>query len=136
PRTLPWVVVLAARLLFARSVPAFARLGAEFVPKHDEGSITAMLYKPVGMSMEASLQTDIAVENLLLEQFPELTRIFSRIGTSAIASDPMPPNESDVYMFYKPIAEWPKPRGRPTSNAELREHIEAALERMNPDSDI
>ena len=134
--TLPWVVVLAAVLLFASSVLVFGRLGAEFVPKLDEGSITAMLYKPVGMSMEASLQTDIAVENLLLEQFPELTRIFSRIGTSAIASDPMPPNESDVYMFYKPMAQWPKTRGRPTSKAELREHIEAALKRMNPDYDI
>ena len=39
--------------------------GAEFVPKLDEGSITAMLYKPVGMSMEESLRTDIEVENRL-----------------------------------------------------------------------
>jgi len=76
------------------------------------------------------------VENLLLREFPELTRIFSRIGTSAIASDPMPPNESDVYMFYKPVAEWPKTPGRPTNKADLREHIEAALKRMNPDYDI
>ncbi len=131
-----WVVVGAALLLFVGSVLVFGRLGAEFVPKLDEGSITAMLYKPVGMSMEASMQTDIAVENTLLEKYPELTRIFSRIGTSAIASDPMPPNESDVYIFYKPMAEWPKTPGRPTTKAELREHIEAALKEMNPDYDI
>jgi heavy metal efflux system protein len=134
--TLRWVVVLAAVLLFAGSLLVFERLGAEFVPKLDEGSITAMLYKPVGMSLEASMQTDIAVENLLLKEFPELTRIFSRIGTSAIASDPMPPNESDVYVFYKPMAEWPTTAGRPTNKAELREHIEAALKEMNPDYDI
>ena len=57
---------LAAVVLFAGSLWLFTRLGAEFVPKLDEGSITAMLYKPVGMSMEESLQTDIEVENRLL----------------------------------------------------------------------
>jgi heavy metal efflux system protein len=129
-------VVCAAVLLFAGTVVLFGRLGAEFVPKLDEGSITSMLYKPVGMSMEASMQTDIEVENMLLKSFPEITRIFSRIGTSAIASDPMPPNESDVYIFYKPMDEWPKTPGRPTNKAELREHIEAELKKMNPEYDI
>ena len=133
---LRWAVVLGSVALFALTLVVFSRLGAEFVPKLDEGSITAMLYKPVGMSLEESMQTDIAVENKLLAAFPELTRIFSRIGTSAIASDPMPPNESDVYVFYKPIADWPKGPGRPRDKAELREHIEAALKEMNPDYDI
>ncbi len=133
---LRWLVIAGAVLLFAGSLWLFNHLGAEFVPKLDEGSITSMLYKPVGMSMEESLKTDIAVENLLLKEFPELTRIFSRIGTSAIASDPMPPNESDVYIFYKPLDEWPKTAGRPRNKAELREHIEAELKKFNPDYSI
>src|SRR5438093_777442 len=111
----------------ANSVWLFSSLGAEFIPKLDEGSITAMLYKPVGMSMEESLRTDIEVENALLKDFPELTRIFSRIGTSEIASDPMPPNESDVYIFYKPMDQWPKMAGRPRNKAKLREQMEARL---------
>src|SRR5262249_16001835 len=48
---LRWVVVFCALALFAGSLWLFNRLGAEFVPKLDEGSITAMLYKPVGMSL-------------------------------------------------------------------------------------
>ena len=133
---LRWIVVVAAVVLFAGTAFLFSRLGAEFVPKLDEGSITSMLYKPVGMSMEASMQTDIEVENMLLKEFPEITRIFTRIGTSAIASDPMPPNESDVYIFYKAMRDWPKTAGRPTNKAELREQIEAVLKKMNPDYDI
>ena len=133
---LRWIVVPAAIALFVGSVLLFNHLGAEFVPKLDEGSITSMLYKPVGMSMEESMKTDIEVENLLLKEFPELTRIFTRIGTSAIASDPMPPNESDVYIFYKDLAEWPKTAGRPTTKAELRAQIEAELKKMNPDYNI
>lgn len=133
---LRWVVVIASGLLFAGSVWLFTRLGAEFVPKLDEGSITSMLYKPVGMSMEESLRTDIEVENRLLKDFPEVTRIFTRIGTSQIASDPMPPNESDVYIFYKLMKDWPKTQGRPTNKAELREHIDAVLKKINPDYNI
>ncbi len=133
---LRWLVVCVAVFLFVGSLWLFTHLGAEFVPKLDEGSITAMLYKPVGMSMEESLRTDIEVEKRLRADFPEVTRIFSRIGTSAIASDPMPPNESDVYVFYKPLAEWPKTAGRPTTKAELREQIEASLKTINPDYDL
>jgi len=133
---LRWLVVGTALALFVGSLWLFTRLGAEFVPKLDEGSITAMLYKPVGMSMEESLRTDIEVEKMLLKDFPEITRVFSRIGTSAIASDPMPPNESDVYMFYKPLKEWPKTAGRPTNKAELTEQVEAALKKINPAYDL
>ena len=133
---LRWLVVGSALALFVGSLWLFTRLGAEFVPKLDEGSITAMLYKPVGMSMEESLRTDIEVEKMLLKDFPEITRVFSRIGTSAIASDPMPPNESDVYLFYKPFADWPKSPGRPTTKAELREQVEAALKKINPAYDL
>ncbi len=131
-----WLVVGPAVALFAGSLWLFQHLGAEFVPKLDEGSITAMLYKPVGMSMEESLRTDIEVGNRLRAEFPEITRVFTRIGTSEIASDPMPPNESDVYISYKPAAEWPATPGRPTTKAELIERIAAALKQINPDYDL
>ena len=130
------LVVGVAIALFAGSLWLYTRLGAEFVPQLDEGSITAMLYKPVGMSIEESINTDIEVEKKLLAEFPEITRVFSRIGTSDIATDPMPANESDVYVFYKPIPEWPQTPGRPTTKAELREQIEAALKKINPDYDL
>ena len=128
-----WIVIAAAIALFAGSVWLFTRLGAEFVPKLDEGSITAMLYKPVGMSVEEALRTDIEVENRLLREFPEITRVFSRLGTSEIATDPMPPNESDVYIFYRPPTEWPRTTGRPSNKAELQEQIESMLKTINPD---
>jgi cobalt-zinc-cadmium resistance protein CzcA len=133
---LRWLVVTAALALLAGTVWLFGHLGAEFVPKLDEGSITAMLYKPVGMSVEESLRTDIEVENRLLQEFPEIIRVFTRIGTSEIATDPMPPNESDVYIFYKSLAEWPHTPGRPSNKAELRERIEAMLKTINPDYSI
>src|SRR5437773_10164347 len=44
----------------------------------------------------------------------------------------MPPNESDVYIFYKPVNEWPRTAGRPRTKAELNEQIGAMLKKMNP----
>src|SRR6058998_1739100 len=131
-----WLAASGAMTLLAGSLWLFTRLGAEFVPKLDEGSITSMLYKPVGMSLEEALRTDMEIEKKLLADFPEITRVFTRIGTSDIATDPMPPNESDVYIFYKPLAEWPKTAGRPQTKAELNEQIEAMLKKMNPDYNV
>ncbi len=48
----------------------------------------------------------------------------------------MPPNQSDFYIFYKPLAEWPKTPGRPKSKEELNEQIETILKKINPDYDI
>ncbi|HUS36871.1 MAG TPA: CusA/CzcA family heavy metal efflux RND transporter [Verrucomicrobiae bacterium] len=131
-----WTVLAASLALFGGSVWLYTKLGAEFVPTLDEGSITAMLYKPVGMSVEEAIRTDLEVEAKLRETFPEITRIFSRIGTSDIATDPMPVNESDLYIFYKPTDQWPRQKGRPRDKAELREHIEAALKKINPEYNL
>jgi len=48
----------------------------------------------------------------------------------------MPPNESDVYIFYKPLADWPKTPGRPQNKAELNDQIRDALKKINPDYEI
>jgi len=131
-----WLVVIAAIAIFAGSLWLFTHLGAEFVPKLDEGSITSMIYKPVEMSLDASVRTDLELEKTLLLEFPEITRIFTRIGTSDIATDPMPPNECDIYIFYKPLREWPKTNGRPRNKADLVEQIEAVVKKMNPNNKI
>jgi len=131
-----WLVVMVAIAVFAGSLWLFTHLGAEFVPKLDEGSITSMLYKPVGMSLDESVRTDLELEKTLLREFPEITRIFTRIGTSDIATDPMPPNECDVYIFYKPLDQWPKTPGRPRNKAELNSQIDATLKKLDPNYKI
>src|SRR5881275_2323415 len=129
-----WIVVMAAIAVFAGSLWLFTRLGAEFVPKLDEGSITSMLYKPVGMSLDESLRTDIEIENRLLAEFPEITHVFSRTGTNDIATDPMPSSESDVFISYKPIKEWPRTGGHPRDKAELHAQIAEVAKRLSPNS--
>src|SRR5438094_925764 len=131
-----WIVVLAAIAVFAGSLWLFTHLGAEFVPKLDEGSITEVFYKPVGISLDESVRIDIELQKTLLRDFPAITRVFTRAGTNDIATDPMPASESDVFVFYKPIAEWPKTPGRPRNKAELHTQIGAVMKRLSPNSNI
>ena len=102
-----------------RDIAMFLSLGSQFTPQLDEGSITAMVYKPVGMSLDASLAIEQATERDIRQQFPMITHTFSRIGTSEVATDPMPPNENDLYIFYEPEKDWPKGKGKPKTKDEL-----------------
>lgn len=127
-----WLTVGSGVALFVLSLVIYGRLGAEFVPKLDEGAITSMIYRRVGMSLEESLSQDLAVERLIRERFPEVTRLFSRIGTSEVATDPMAPNESDLYIFYRPLPEWPRGEGRPRTKQELAAAIEKVVNEQIP----
>jgi cobalt-zinc-cadmium resistance protein CzcA len=131
-----WIVVMAAIAVFAGSLWLFTHLGAEFVPKLDEGSITEVFYKPVGTSLEESVRIDLELEKILRHDYPEITRVFTRVGTNDIATDPMPASESDVFIFYKPIKEWPKTIGRPRNKAELHTQIGEVMKRLSPKSNI
>ena len=119
-----WAVVLLAVAFFAFCGWRFSTLGAEFVPKLDEGSIAGMIYRKVGMSLKESLHEDLVLGKMVREKFPQVTSFFSRSGTSEDATDPMPPNETDFYIFYTPVSEWPKGPGLPTNKAELCAAIE------------
>ncbi|WP_340054588.1 efflux RND transporter permease subunit, partial [Pseudomonas sp. JAI120] len=99
----PAALLVPSAVLLAVALRIFLTLGSQFTPRLDEGSITAMVYKPVGMSLDRSLEIEQQSEGEILRRFPQVTRTFSRIGTSAVATDPMPPNENDLYIFYKPL---------------------------------
>lgn len=129
----PALALGSAVALLAATIAVFLTLGAQFTPRLDEGSITAMVYKPVGMSLDRSLAIEQATERDILRRFPQVTRTFSRIGTSAVATDPMPPNENDLYIFYKPLNEWPTDPGMPHTKEELVAAIDKAETRLAPE---
>ena len=127
--------LLIAGVALALAVGAgflFSRLGAEFVPKLDEGSIATMVYKPVNMSLADSLATELKTERVITQRFPAITTTFSRIGTSEVATDPMPPNQNDLYIFYKPKDQWPKGDGQPKDKQALIKGIQDVLDKQVP----
>ncbi|MBW6524945.1 CusA/CzcA family heavy metal efflux RND transporter [Sphingomonas sp. RHCKR47] len=119
----PVWLTLAAAILLAVTFLVFRTLGSQFTPQLDEGAITAMVYRPVGMSLERSLAIEEATEREIRRQLPQVTHTFSRIGTSEVATDPMPPNENDLYIFYAPEKDWPHGDGQPRTKQALVDAI-------------
>ena len=126
------LISIVALALAAGAGVLFSRLGAEFVPKLDEGSIATMVYKPVNMSLSDSLATELKTERTIMRRFPAITTTFSRIGTSEVATDPMPPNQNDLYIFYKPKDQWPKGDGQPKDKPALIKAIQDVLDKQVP----
>jgi cobalt-zinc-cadmium resistance protein CzcA len=106
-----WLMSLIAIGIFALSMFVFSRLGAEFIPQLDEGSLAAQMIRTTSIGLGPSLEMQTAAEKLMLEKFPEVTHTFARIGTSEVATDPMGVNVGDSYILLKPPAEWRKING-------------------------
>lgn len=128
-------VILGAIGIFCLSLVTFGRLGSEFVPKLDEGSTTMMLYRETGQSLDTSLKKQLELEKYVLNEFPEIERVFSRIGTAEVATDPMPANEADFYILYKPVSEWRKIDGVVPTKNDLALKIAAGIQEKFPDTD-
>ncbi|MBI2517219.1 MAG: efflux RND transporter permease subunit [Opitutae bacterium] len=122
-----WLVMAAAVLLFAAGGWMFNRLGAEFIPQLDEGSITIQMIRGNSVGLGASLELQEQTERFLLKRFPEISHIYARLGTAEIATDPMGPNLSDTNVFFKPVPEWRKVDGRPLAKDDLIELIRQEL---------
>ena len=83
----------------------FSYLGGEFLPQLSEGSYAFHMMRPVNASLDQSLAVQLKAEEVI-KNFPEVRTVFSRIGTSEVATDPMGVNVSDTYVMLK---EKPKP---------------------------
>ncbi|KRG63173.1 cation transporter [Stenotrophomonas humi] len=120
-----WAVAGAAVLVVVCGLLA-TRLGSEFVPNLDEGDVAMHAMRIPGTSLTQSVTMQKQVE-LRLMQLPEVVKVFSKIGTPEVASDPMPPSVADTFIMMKPRKEWPDPR---KPRVQLLAELEAAVEEL------
>jgi len=102
----PAPLIIGILLALGISAVQFVYLGKTFMPVLDEGDIIVQLEKSPNITLSASTELDIQIENALLKQVPEISQIVARVGADEIGLDPMGLNESDVFMELKPRSEW------------------------------
>ena len=103
-----WWVVSAASALVILCLWLLTTLGSEFIPQLDEGDIALHALRIPGTGLEQSIKMQEILEQRLKE-FPEVDKVYAKIGTPEVATDPMPPSVADNFVILKPRSEWPDP---------------------------
>jgi Cu(I)/Ag(I) efflux system membrane protein CusA/SilA len=100
------VVVLAAAVLAASVWPAM-RLGSEFMPDLNEGTLLFMPVSLPGLSVTKAADL-VQAQDRIIRSFPEVESVFGKAGRAATATDPAPTEMTETVINLKPQSEWPK----------------------------
>lgn len=100
-----WVVGTAIALL-GITVYLFTAMGGEFVPTLDEGDFVIQPVLKTGTSLSKTIETTTQIEKILIDNFPEVDQVVTRIGAAEVPTDPMSMEESDVIITLRPKKEW------------------------------
>lgn len=119
-------VIGAAVALLAVSGLAATRLGSEFIPNLDEGDIAMHALRIPGTSLTQAVAMQSALEEKV-KTFPEVDKVFAKIGTADVATDPVPPSVADTFIIMKPRDQWPNPR---KPKAQLVAEMNAAVQQV------
>ena len=126
-------LVLICALFAALCVPfLFSRLGGEFLPQLDEGHMVIQTLRATNISLEESIRLQEKTDRII-ENFPEVQEVFTRIGTGEIATDPMGVNLADGFVMLRPRNEWPRAGQVASTKEALGERIVEALKKELPD---
>lgn len=109
----------------------FSRLGGEFLPQLNEGSLAIQFIRPVTVGLSHSVSLEERSQETIKE-FAEVRDVFSRIGTAEISTDPMGPNIADTFLMLKPYEEWPLVNGKKRTKEELIKAIIDELQSTTP----
>ncbi len=104
-----YAVILIAIALVAATYPAYKRLGSEFMPPLDEGSLLYMPTTMPGLSI-GEAERLLQVQDRILRRFPEVQLVFGKAGRAETSTDPAPLSMFETVVLLKPKNQWrPKP---------------------------
>ncbi|MDO6610742.1 CusA/CzcA family heavy metal efflux RND transporter [Shewanella sp. 1_MG-2023] len=101
----PATVMGTAATLFIASMLLVPKLGTEFVPELEEGTINLRVTLAPTASLATSLDIAPKIESILMA-FPEVEYALSRIGAPELGGDPEPVSNIEIYIGLKPVEQW------------------------------
>jgi Cu(I)/Ag(I) efflux system membrane protein CusA/SilA len=126
-----WLVFATALLLVAITIPAFFRLGTEFMPPLEEGSLFYMPTTMPGISATEAGRL-LQVTDRIIKSFPEVDRVLGKAGRASTSTDPAPLSMLETVVTLKPKSEWR--RVDTWYSAWAPEWLKVLLRRITPDT--
>jgi Cu(I)/Ag(I) efflux system membrane protein CusA/SilA len=100
-----WAVIGVSIVAVLFSVPVYRTLGSEFMPPLNEGSILYMPTTLPGISIGEATRVMQTMDRELMK-FPEVERVFGKVGRSSSPTDPAPLSMLETNIMLKPKSEW------------------------------
>jgi Cu(I)/Ag(I) efflux system membrane protein CusA/SilA len=125
-----WLTIAAAILLMVATIPVFTKLGSEFMPPLDEGTLLYMPTTLPGISV-AQATNILQEQDRILKGFPEVERVFGKAGRAESATDPAPYSMMETTIVLKPHDQWPKQKRWYSDR--VPERLQGVLRRFWPD---
>ncbi|PWB74581.1 MAG: CusA/CzcA family heavy metal efflux RND transporter [Holophagae bacterium] len=101
----PKLVIATAIALVAVSVPFYFKLGTEFMPPLNEGTILYMPTTLPGISVQQAREL-LDTQDKVLKSFPEVERVFGKAGRAETSTDPAPFSMMETTVVLKPETQW------------------------------
>ncbi len=114
-----FLVVIASLGLLIGAVSLLPKLGTEFVPELEEGTINIRITLAPSSSLDTSLKVASEMEKILM-QFSEVLYAASRVGRAEIGGDPEPVSNIEIFVGLKPVEQW--------TNAKNRKELQVIME--------
>ncbi len=102
----PKTVLSTAFVLFVATMLLFTQIGGEFIPKLEEGDFAVDTRVLTGSNLNVSIETANKAAGILIDNFPEVEKVVSKIGSGEIPTDPMPIEAQDLMVILKDKKEW------------------------------
>jgi Cu(I)/Ag(I) efflux system membrane protein CusA/SilA len=125
-----WLTIGCALLVMALSIPVYFKLGSEFMPPLDEGTLLYMPSTLPGISVAEATRT-LQEQDKIIAGFPEVERVFGKAGRAETSTDPAPYSMMETTIMLKPQDQWPKVGRWYSKSAPPR--VQAVLRRFWPD---
>jgi copper/silver efflux system protein len=100
-----WAVVAATAAVVALTAIPFARLGSEFMPPVEEGTILFMPMTLPGVSIQQAAEI-MQRQNAIIAGFPEVASVIGKAGRATTSTDPAPLDMFETVVNLKPASEW------------------------------
>jgi Cu(I)/Ag(I) efflux system membrane protein CusA/SilA len=102
-----WVPITVALLMMAATIPVYNKLGSEFMPPLDEGTLLYMPTTTPGISVGEASRL-LREQDRILQSFPQVQSVFGKAGRVESATDPAPFSMMETVVVLKPREEWPE----------------------------
>ncbi len=101
----PVLTVVMSLLVLAATAWPVSRLGSEFMPSLNEGTLLFMPVTLPGLSVTKAVEL-LQTQDRIIKSFPEVASVFGKAGRAMTATDPAPVEMSETVINLKPPGEW------------------------------